>query len=138
VVWNGVPGGGAVNSTYVVDSTFTDNRTSTQGFGGAIFLAGNGALTILRARFENNAGGGAVYSLLAGLEVVDSAFVGNRGTSGWQGRRRPDERRRQRRQRWRRRERRDQGLRHPLRGQRSAVDRQRRLSLRLWRRSGQR
>ncbi len=93
VVWNGSPnGGGAVNTTYgnrlyVVDSTFTDNWTSAQGFGGAIFQAGAGALTVVRSRFENNVGGGggAIYNLLAGLRVVDSAFIGNQGSSGWQG-----------------------------------------------------
>jgi predicted outer membrane repeat protein len=93
VVWNGSPdGGGAVNTTYgnrlhVVDSTFTNNRTSAQGFGGAIFQAGAGALTVVRSRFESNVGGGggAIYNLLAGLRVVDSAFVRNQGSSGWQG-----------------------------------------------------
>ena len=93
VTWSGSPnGGGAVNSTYgkrlyVIDSTFRDNQTSTQGFGGAIFQAGNGLLTVVRTRFENNigGGGGAVYSLLAGLRVTNSAFVRNRGTSGWHG-----------------------------------------------------
>ena len=93
VVWNGSPnGGGAVHTTYgrrlyVVDSSFTDNATSVQGFGGAIFQAGAGALTVLGSRFARNGGGGggAIYSLLAGLRVVGSAFVRNQGTSGWQG-----------------------------------------------------
>jgi predicted outer membrane repeat protein len=93
VTWNGSPnGGGAVNTTYgnrlyVVDSSFVNNRTSEQGFGGAIFQAGRGALTVVRSRFENNTGGGggAIYSLLAGLQVVDSTFLRNEGTSGWQG-----------------------------------------------------
>jgi hypothetical protein len=93
VVWNGSPnGGGAVHTTYgrrlyVVDSSFTDNRTSAQGFGGAIFQAGAGALTVLGSRFARNVGGGggAIYSLLAGLRVVGSAFVRNQGSSGWQG-----------------------------------------------------
>jgi hypothetical protein len=93
VVWRGTPdGGGAVNTTYgnrlyVVDSTFTGNRTSTQGFGGAIFQAGGGALTVIRSRFEDNAGGGggAIYNLLAGLQVANSTFLRNQGTSGRQG-----------------------------------------------------
>ena len=93
VVWSGSPnGGGAVNTTYgnrlyVVDSTFTGNRTSTQGFGGAIFQAGAGSLTVVRSRFENNVGGGggAIYNILAGLHVVDSAFIRNQGSSGWHG-----------------------------------------------------
>jgi hypothetical protein len=93
VVWNGSPeGGGAVHTTYgrrlhVLDSSFVANETSAQGFGGAIFQAGAGALTVLRSRFADNVGGGggAVYSLLAGLRVVDSIFVRNRGTSGSQG-----------------------------------------------------
>ena len=93
VVWSGSPdGGGAVNTTYgnrlyVVDSAFVDNRTSAQGFGGALFQAGAGALTVVRSRFESNVGGGggAIYNLLARLRVVDSAFVRNRGTSGRQG-----------------------------------------------------
>jgi hypothetical protein len=93
VVWNGSPdGGGAVNTTYgnrlyVVDSTFAGNRTSAQGFGGAIFQAGGGALTVVRSRFEGNVGGGggAIYNLLAGLQVVDSTFVRNEGSSGWHG-----------------------------------------------------
>ena len=93
VVWNGSPnGGGAVNTAYgrtlyVVDSRFTHNGTSAQGFGGAIFQAGAGALTVLRSRFADNVGGGggAIYSLLAGLRVVESAFRRNQGSSGWQG-----------------------------------------------------
>jgi hypothetical protein len=93
VTWSGTPnGGGAVNSTYgrrlyVVDSTFKDNQTTSQGFGGAIFQAGNGLLTVVRSRFENNVGGGggAVYNLLAGLRVVNSTFTRNRGLSGSQG-----------------------------------------------------
>lgn len=92
-VWDGVPnGGGAVKSTYghrlyVVDSTFTDNRTSVQGSGGAIFQAGQGALTVVRTLFQNNSGGngGAVYNLLAGLQVVHSTFDANRNISGRTG-----------------------------------------------------
>jgi predicted outer membrane repeat protein len=93
VVWDGRPnGGGAVNTTYgkrlyVVDSIFVGNRASKQGFGGAIFQAGAGALTVVRSRFENNVGGGggAIYSLLAELRVINSAFVRNRNSSGWHG-----------------------------------------------------
>jgi hypothetical protein len=93
VTWSGSPnGGGAVNTSYgkrlyVVDSTFTDNQTTDQGFGGAIFQAGNGALTVVRSRFENNAGGGGggVYSLLSRLHVVNSTFARNRGSSGRHG-----------------------------------------------------
>ena len=86
VVWSGSPnGGGAVNTTYghrlyVVDSTFTNNQTSAQGFGGAIFQAGAGALTVLGSRFASNVGGGggAIYSLLAGLRVVGRRSCGTR------------------------------------------------------------
>ena len=93
VVWRGSPdGGGAVNTTYgkrlhIIDSIFIGNRTSTQGFGGAIFQAGAGTLTVVNSRFENNVGGGggAIYNLLSELRVVDTAFVGNRGSSGWHG-----------------------------------------------------
>jgi predicted outer membrane repeat protein len=91
VVWQGTPdGGGAIKTTYgnrlyIVDSTFAGNHTS--GFGGAVFQAGGGALTVVRSRFEDNTGGGggAIYNLLAGLEVVSSAFVRNQGTSGRHG-----------------------------------------------------
>ena len=93
IVWSGSPNGGAaVNSGYgkklfVVDSAFTHNQTSDQGFGGAIFQAGAGALTVVRSRFENNVGGGggAIYNLLAGLRVVDSTFSRNRNSSGKTG-----------------------------------------------------
>ena len=53
VVWQGTPdGGGAINTTYgnrlyIVDSTFAGNHTS--GFGGAVFQAGRGALTVVRS-----------------------------------------------------------------------------------------
>ena len=93
VSWTGTPnGGGAVNSTYgkklyVADSVFRDNQTSNLGFGGAIFQAGNGLLTVVRSRFENNVagGGGGVYTLLAGLRMANSTFTGNRAVHGSQG-----------------------------------------------------
>jgi predicted outer membrane repeat protein len=42
---------------------------------------------VVNSRFENNVGGGggAIYNLLSELRVVDTAFVGNRGSSGWHG-----------------------------------------------------
>jgi hypothetical protein len=93
VGWTGTPnGGGAVNSAYgkklyVADSIFRDNQTSNLGFGGAIFQAGNGLLTVVRSRFENNVsgGGGGVYTLLAGLRMANSTFTGNRAVHGNQG-----------------------------------------------------
>ncbi|HEX6142175.1 MAG TPA: hypothetical protein VFZ01_05635 [Geminicoccaceae bacterium] len=91
--WDGFPdGGGAVKTSYghhlhVADSIFTSNWTSEHGSGGAIFQAGAGSLTVVRSLFQDNVGGGggAIYSLLAGLHVADSTFVRNQGSSSSKG-----------------------------------------------------
>ena len=140
VVWSGAPdGGGAVNTTYghrlyVVDSTFTDNQTSGQGFGGAIFQAGAGALTVVRSRFENNVGGGggAIYNLLAGLSVVELHLCAQPRFERLAGRRRHHDRWRERQQRQRRIGRRDPHLRQHVQRQSGARDWRRRVPVCLW------
>jgi hypothetical protein len=91
--WSGAPGGGgAISSTWshelaVFDCTFTQNRVDLDGYGGAIFQASNGKLTVVRSHFEANetGGGGAIYCLLAAMDVCDSTFKKNRGKNGWLG-----------------------------------------------------
>jgi predicted outer membrane repeat protein len=81
--------GGAVyrgwNATlYVKGCTFTANEaTGSEGFaGGAIGTASSGFMTIVGSTFEGNRSiyGGAVYSLLSDLVIVDSTFKNNVAT----------------------------------------------------------
>jgi len=84
--------GGAISvygSAAVSDSTFFGNN-SLYASGGAINLLGgtdgsSDRLLVERSSFEYNSGaigGGAIYSLNAELEVVDSVFIDNRADSG--------------------------------------------------------
>jgi predicted outer membrane repeat protein len=91
--WSGAPGGGgAISSNWskelqVFDCTFKNNKVGFDGFGGAIFQASNGKLVVVGSHFEGNesGGGGAVYCLLAAMEICDSTFKQNRGKNGSTG-----------------------------------------------------
>jgi predicted outer membrane repeat protein len=78
----GAGAGGAVSGIYktnieVIGSTFENNSA---GFGGgAVYVGTDGKLSIARSAFTGNSSwyGGAVYSLLAPLTVVNSTFTDN-------------------------------------------------------------
>jgi hypothetical protein len=138
VVWNGSPdGGGAVHTTYgrrlyVVDSSFTDNATSVQGFGGAIFRRrrrADGAGLALRA--QRRRWRRCHLQPARGAARGRFRLPAQPGLERLAGRRRHHDRRGQRQQRQRRLRRRDRRLRQHLRCQPGPRDRRRRVSLRL-------
>ena len=74
--------GGAVDGNWrskleVIGSTF-ENNTASRG-GGAVAVWTGGSLTIVSSRFTGNVSwyGGAVYSLLSPLQIINSEFTDN-------------------------------------------------------------
>jgi predicted outer membrane repeat protein len=85
----GQDSGGAVlrgwqGKLHVRDCTFQDNvAEATDGFGGgALGTASSGWTTLVKSTFRRNSAlfGGAVYSMLSDLTVVDSDFEDNQAT----------------------------------------------------------
>jgi hypothetical protein len=86
----GAVSGGQFGELTLVDVVFLNNTSAGTGGedgGGAIFKAQFGKLTVFNCHFEGNTGtnGGAIKSLLASLQVVNSSFVGNRARGGNNG-----------------------------------------------------
>lgn len=75
------------NTVRISNSRFEDNDGTSgfkEGGAGAIYMHNGGALIIEDSAFVGNRGitGGAIYSLLSSLTVVNSTFVANDATPG--------------------------------------------------------